>query len=177
MSEKSSKVVFGHSRFILTGWLALFLSVLVLSCGGTVYDIRLKDLEGREVALEDFKDKNGLVVYVWSGTCVGHTEDLKELESIYAKVHGRVAIVTIAVMMDPEDVRKFLRDENIKPSFPVLADPKGEFARKVTLLFLPATIFIDGDGNVKENMPRLAKDLIFKVSGSPEGTPVGSLQR
>ena len=177
MSGKSSKVVLGQSKFILTGWLALLLSILILSCGGTVYDIKLKDMEGREVTLEDFRNKDGLVVYVWSGTCVGHTEDLRKLEDIYAKVRRKVAIVSVAIMMDPKDVRKFLEDERIKPSFPVLADPKGEFAKKVTLLFLPATILIDQKGKVKENMPRLAKGLILKLSGSPIGTSVRSPQR
>jgi len=139
--------------------LLLVLSLL-LSCGGGVYDLKLKDLEGREVKLSDYR-RDGLVVYVWSGTCVGHLEDLKLLEDLSGKL--KTPAVSVAIMMEPKDVRKVVEGSGVRYTYPILADPRGELARRITLLFLPATLVLDGKGNVVGNYPRLPKNLVDLV--------------
>jgi len=141
----------------------VLLIILLSSCSSGIYDLTFKDLSGEEVSLRQYRGKK-LIVYVWSGTCVGHTEDLKRLVKIYPKLKGKSELVSIAVMMDSEDALQVLRSNGINPNYPVLVDPRGDFAEKVTLLFLPATIIFDERGEPVENYPRLPENLISLVS-------------
>ncbi|MDQ7037965.1 MAG: TlpA disulfide reductase family protein [Aquificota bacterium] len=137
--------------------------VAVLSCTETVHDITLRDINGKAVPLSLYRGKP-LVVYVWSGTCVGHTEDLKRLATAFPHLRGRLNLITVALMMNEDEARKVLRESGVEPPYPVLVDPEGDLARKVTLLFLPATIVFNGKGIPVENLPGLPDDLISLVS-------------
>ncbi|WP_457601108.1 TlpA disulfide reductase family protein [Hydrogenivirga sp.] len=138
------------------------LFLLLISCGRSeLYDLSLRGLDGREFSFSRFKGRE-FVVYVWSGTCIGHVEDLKELNRIYPEL--KVPVVSVAIMMDVDDVKEVLRKNGIEPGYPVLADPRGEFADMVTLVFLPATIVFNDKGEVVENYPKLPSSLIPPVS-------------
>lgn len=144
----------------------LLLFIFLLSCSGnSIYDIEVIDLSGNKADLKAYRGKP-LIVYVWSGTCIGHTEDLRRLTKIYPKLAGKVNLVSIAIMMDESDVKEVLRRNGINPNFPLYADPKGRFSEKVILMFLPATIKIDEKGEVKGNYPKLPKDLISLMSSN-----------
>ena len=140
----------------------IFLFMILISCTESVHEVKLKDTSGKSVPLSRFKGKP-LVVYVWSGTCIGHTEDLKELVKLYRKVRERAELISVAVMMGPEDVNTYLRKVGLDPNYPILADEKGEFAQKVTLLFLPATLIFDEDGKLVESYPGLPENLISLI--------------
>ncbi|RLJ70798.1 peroxiredoxin [Hydrogenivirga caldilitoris] len=142
--------------------LLLLFTVLLLSCSSDhLYNLSLRSIDGKEIKLSQFRGKK-FIVYVWSGTCVGHVEDLKRLTVVYPELE--VPLVSIAVMMDVQDVKEVLQKNNIKPNYPVLADPKGEFANKVTLLFLPATIIFNERGEVLKNFPQLPPELVSLIS-------------
>ncbi len=137
------------------------LLLFLLSCGGeSIYDLEFQSLDGKTFKLSRFKGKE-FVVYVWSGTCVGHVEDLKALVNLAPRL--KVPVISIAIMMDVEDIKKVLEKNHIEPSYPVLADPRGRFADKVTLVFLPATIIFDAKGRVVKNYPKLPESLISLV--------------
>lgn len=137
----------------------LLFFILIVSCSEpSIYDLRLKDLQGREFSFSELKGKP-FIVYVWSGTCVGHVEDLKNLSSIYPSLGGGVKVISVALMMDREDVNKVFNKNGIKPSYPVLTDPKGVLADKVTLVFLPATLVFNERGELVENYPKLPRRL------------------
>ena len=140
--------------------LFLVLLLFLFSCQkDSIYDLRLLDLSGKEANLSAYRGKP-LIIYVWSGTCIGHTEDLKRLVKVKPKLSREVNLISIAVMMDEEDVKEVLNRNGIKPNFPIYADPKGVFSEKVTLIFLPATIKINGRGEVEGNYPKLPKELL-----------------
>ncbi|HIP42589.1 MAG TPA: redoxin domain-containing protein [Aquifex aeolicus] len=95
-----------------------------------------------------------LLLYVWSGTCIGHTEDLKVLNSNYEKLTKDYHIVSVAIFMTPEGVKEFLQKVEINPKFPILADPKGNLTEIEKLIFLPATLIFDSEGKLLNNYPR-----------------------
>ncbi len=128
-----------------------------------IYDLKFKDIKGKEFELSSLKGKRS-VIYVWSGTCIGHVEDLKALVKLTPQLKERVPVISVAIMMDAEDIRKVLRENGIEPNYPVLADPKGELANMVTLIFLPATLIVDERGKVVGNYPKLPPNLISLVS-------------
>ena len=141
--------------------LILILLLLASSCTESFYDLELSDLEGKKVSMESFRDER-LVVYVWSGTCLGHTEDLKRLSREAPNLNFKV--VTIAIMMDEGEVKKVLKENSIEPNYPVIVDPEGKFPKKVTLLFLPTTILFDRRGIPIKSYPGLPEDLVSFVS-------------
>ncbi len=134
---------------------------LLFSCGKkTVYDLSFYDLNGREV-----KIKNGekpLLLYVWTGTCIGHQEDMKRLNEYYEKLVKRYKVVSLAVFMKTEDVGEFLKESNIKPKFLILTDPTGNLTSIVKLVFLPATLVFEPSGELKGNYPRLPLSKLLK---------------
>ncbi len=140
----------------------LVLFLMLTSCTESVHEVKLRDTSGRSVPLSQFRGKP-LVVYVWSGTCIGHTEDLRELVKLYPKVRERAELISVAVMMSPGDVESFLRKVELDPDYPILADEKGEFAQKVTLVFLPATLVFDEEGRLVESYPGLPENLLSLI--------------
>ncbi len=140
----------------------LVLFLMLSSCTESVHEVKLRDTSGRSVPLSQFRGKP-LVVYVWSGTCIGHTEDLRELVKLYPKVRERAELISVAVMMSPGDVESFLRKVELDPDYPILADEKGEFAQKVTLVFLPATLIFDEEGRLVESYPGLPENLLSLI--------------
>jgi len=140
----------------------IVLFLMLTSCTESIHEVKLRDTSGRSVPLSQFRGKP-LVVYVWSGTCIGHTEDLKELVKLYPEIRRRAELISVAVMMSPGDVRSFLRRVGLDPGYPVLADEKGEFAQKVTLVFLPATLVFDREGRLLESYPGLPENLLSLI--------------
>jgi len=65
--------------------------------------------------------------------------------------------------MSPGDVESFLRKVELDPDYPILADEKGEFAQKVTLVFLPATLVFDEEGRLVESYPGLPENLLSLI--------------
>lgn len=130
-----------------------FIFLIFSSCKEKkIYDLTFLDLSGRAVKINSQSEK--LLLYVWSGTCIGHTEDLKVLNSNYEKLIKDYHVVSIAVFMTPEGIKEFLQKKKIKPRFPVLADPKGNLTEIEKLIFLPATLIFTPEGKLLNNYPR-----------------------
>jgi len=139
--------------------------LLILSCQKekTVYDITFVDLQGNKVKIERPEDKK-LLLYVWTGTCTGHTEDMKLINKHYEKLSKKYEIVSLAVFMTPQDIKKVLNQYGIKPKFKVLADPQGNLTDLVKLVFLPSTMIFNEDGKLLKNYPRFPlRDLVSPV--------------
>jgi len=131
----------------------LFLILLVSCAKKSVYDITFLDLSGKEVRLKP--SRKPLLLYVWSGTCTGHTQDLRLLNEHAEELSGRYEVVSVGVFMTPEEIRAFLKEINLRPRFSILADPKGSLTEVVKLVFLPATLVFSPEGELLLNAPRL----------------------
>ena len=133
--------------------LLFFIFLILFSCKEkTIYDLTFLDLSGKAVRISSKGKK--LLLYVWSGTCIGHTEDLKVLNSEYEKLTKDYHVVSVAVFMTPEGVKEFVQKVKIKPRFPILADPKGNLTEIERLIFLPATLIFTPEGKLLNNYPR-----------------------
>lgn len=133
--------------------LLFFIFLILLSCKEeTIYDLTFFDLSGRAVKIGS--QGNKLLLYVWSGTCIGHTEDLKVLNSNYEKLTKDYLVVSVAVFMTSEGIKEFLQKVKIEPRFPILADPKGNLTEIEKLIFLPATLVFTPEEKLLNNYPR-----------------------
>ncbi|NPB07064.1 MAG: TlpA family protein disulfide reductase [Aquificae bacterium] len=126
-----------------------FVFILLAACGGS--SLTFYDETGRKVEL---KSDEPLLLYVWSGSCVGHAEDLKKLSRLYPELSKRYRVYAVALFMTPEDALAYLKKEKIRLSVPLLADPKGLLEERYDLVFLPATLVIK-DGKLVAVTPRL----------------------
>ena len=113
------------------------------------------ELEGGK-RLKDFVRRDYLLVYVWSGSCLGHFNDLKTLSGKYPSLENKgYSIISVALFMKGEEALEILKDKGINPPFPVVGDPKGNLAQEVKMIFLPATLIFSKEGVLIENHPRL----------------------
>ena len=149
---------------MLKAVIPLFLLFLVSCSQESIYDLKLKALDGSEFSLSAFKGRP-FALYVWSGTCIGHIEDLKFIQSNYKDISSRIPLVSVAIMMDEEDIKKVLKENSIEPSFPLLADPTGKISEMVVLVFLPSTLIFNETGELIKSYPKFPQNIsiLFQV--------------
>ncbi len=139
----------------------LVLFIFIVSCGrDTIYEITFIDLKGREVRIT--REEKPLLIYVWTGTCIGHQEDIRTINRYFSELSKKYRIVSLAVFMKPKDVKEFLKENKITPEFILLADPEGKIADLVKLVFLPTTLIFDESGKLLKSFPRFPLKKILK---------------
>ncbi len=144
--------------------LYIFFVILAFSCSErNIYDEFVIDLEGNKVKIREISDEK-LVIYLWTGTCLGHTKDLKRLSELYQSRKITRKVISIAIMMDQEDVLELKKKNSLSDEIPFYADPEGKLGEVIKITFLPSTIFIDERGKVTGNYPGLAEKLLTSVA-------------
>jgi cytochrome oxidase Cu insertion factor (SCO1/SenC/PrrC family) len=142
------------------------LTLLFVSCTQreVVPPLSLETLDGSKVSLNQFKGKK-VVLYVWSRTCVGHSEQLKLLNEL-AEKRKDLYIISYAVAMVREDVVKSYRDIGISPKFITVLDPEVKFNEYYRIVFLPSTYLFDEKGRFIKVYPGLPKDIFSNLNSS-----------
>ncbi len=95
-----------------------------------------------------------MLLYVWSRTCAGHSEHLKELNKLVESKRDYL-IISYAVAMEPEDVKRSYKELGIKPRFLTLVDPAVKFNDYYPITFLPSTYIFDEKGRFVRSAPGL----------------------
>jgi len=140
-------------------YLTIFLLLFILSCSGkNLHDEVFYNLEGKPVYLPKNKP---LILYVWTGTCIGHKKDLKLLSENYQRLSENYNVVSVAVFMSPEDILQYMKENNLDIKMPLYADPTGKLEKYVRLVYLPATIILSEKGKVEKIVPRIPKEFLF----------------
>lgn len=137
----------------------MFLFLLFLfACGAkdTLPPIKVKNLEGEDFYLPQLKGKKTLI-YVWSRTCAGHSRDLRLLNSLQEK--GTYRVVSYAVAMEIQDVKKSYQELGIKPKFLTLVDTEVKFNEYFSITFLPSTYLFDERGKLVGSYAGLPEEL------------------
>jgi thiol-disulfide isomerase/thioredoxin len=115
--------------------------------GGALPAFVLKDLDGVEHRLADFRGKVVLVNFwaTWCGPCRDEMPSIQELRS---QLKGKPFAVLAINLDEPESrVRKFLAQWKV--DLPVLLDPDRKVAREWNARILPATYIIGPDGRIR----------------------------
>jgi peroxiredoxin len=129
----------------------------------------LKDLEGREVSLEDFRGK-GVLLNFWATWCPPCRKEIPALQEFYQTYGDKVVILGINMMEIKVAVARFAEKYGI--TYPLLLDHRGEVATKYRVRLLPTSFFIDEGGVIREiisgelSLERLAYVFARKVFGS-----------
>jgi peroxiredoxin len=106
----------------------------------------LRDLQGRDVSLEDLK---GQVVFLnfWATWCPPCRNEMPSMEKLYRRMEGRnFAMLAVDLQESEEQVRRFV--DTAGYSFPVLLDSSGRTGAAYQVSGIPTTYIIDKQGNV-----------------------------
>jgi peroxiredoxin len=99
------------------------------------------DPEGKTIRLSDFR---GQIVFLnfWATWCVPCRWEMPAMQRLYREFKDRgFVILAVNLMEGPAPIRAFMRE--LKLTFPVVLDPKGETAMTYSVRGLPATYLID----------------------------------
>ncbi len=106
----------------------------------------LKDLNGNQVALKDFRGKPVLLLF-WATWCPSCCEEIPYLEKFYQERKTQLTVLGLAIDGEKEKkIRNLVKEQKI--SFPVLLDPKEKTARAYGVKFIPIFFLIDPSGMI-----------------------------
>ena len=112
----------------------------------TAPSFALKDLNGKEVKLEDHRGK---IVFLnfWATWCQPCRTEMPSLEKLYTEFRGRdFTIFAVDLQEWIKGVRAF--KEKFKLNFPILLDSDGRVGSKYGVISIPTTYLIDREGYV-----------------------------
>ena len=111
-------------------------------------DFTLKNLDGKEVSLSQFRGKY-LLINFWATWCVPCKKELPSMQKLYdaIKIDG-VEVVAISIDRDKKErVQQYIKDYNL--TFPVLLDPGQKVRKDYFIMGLPTSYLIGADGKLK----------------------------
>jgi thiol-disulfide isomerase/thioredoxin len=109
-------------------------------------DFKLKDLNGNEVSLSDYKGKKVFLNF-WASWCPPCKAEMPEIEKLYKETKDSdLIILAVDIGEDKQTVKSFI-DKN-KYNFKVLLDTDQAAATKYNIASIPSSYFIDKDGNI-----------------------------
>ncbi|QNU67219.1 TlpA family protein disulfide reductase [Ruminiclostridium herbifermentans] len=117
-------------------------------------DFTLKDLDGNDVKLSDFKGKIVILNFwaVWCKYCLLEMPDFNELNNELGKEND-VVILAINSQESPDKVKEYLTSNNI--DLKVLLDQDGAVTQTYGITGFPTTFFINKDGNLFTYIPQM----------------------
>ena len=143
-----------YSKFVIT---VLILSFLTTTAGAAPWDIdkligslapefTLRDTNGREVSLSDFKGKI-IFLNFWATWCPACKEEIPTLNRLQQKYRSR-GLVVIGISSDRsiKKVKEFIKRHRI--DYLILLDSNIEITRKYRVFALPTSFLIDSQGRV-----------------------------
>lgn len=111
-------------------------------------DFKLKDLNGKEVSLSDYKGKKVFLNF-WATWCPPCKAEMPEMETLYQETKDSdLVILAVNLDEDKDTVQKFISSN--KYNFPVLLDTDNIVASKYGVVSIPTSFFIDKEGNIAD---------------------------
>jgi thiol-disulfide isomerase/thioredoxin len=112
------------------------------------YNFTIRDLEGKEVNMSDFKGKV-IFLNLWATWCGPCRAEMPSIQELYNKVdHEKVAFVILSLDTD-ENAPKISRYVNEhKFTFPIFR-PNGPMPNQLRVSMIPTTFVVGTDGKIK----------------------------
>ncbi|WP_353096549.1 TlpA disulfide reductase family protein [Tissierella praeacuta] len=113
-------------------------------------DFTLKNLNGDEVSLSDYRGKIVLINF-WATWCTWCDKEMPDLQKLDDE-NDDLVVLSVDVMEDMEKVKKYIEKGNYE--FEVLLDEDGEVSRTYLVGGFPTSYFVDEDGILLGGVPR-----------------------
>jgi peroxiredoxin len=157
--KKPGKIIFALSAFSIL-LLMIYPSIGERARAGTDYmkqlaiipfdqkikaqNFILKDLEGNDVSLEDYRGKIILLNF-WATWCLPCRVEMPSMEKLYQEYKNKgFSILAIDMQEDADTVRAF--KEQYKLNFPILLDSDGSVGQFYGVRSIPATYLVNRQG-------------------------------
>ncbi|MBI6871088.1 TlpA family protein disulfide reductase [Clostridium aciditolerans] len=109
-------------------------------------NFKLKDLNGKEVSLSDLKGK-GVFLNFWATWCPPCRGEMPDIQKLYEEnKNSDFIIIAINIGEDKDTVKSFIDSNGYK--FQILLDSDQSTASKYSITGIPASFFIDKNGNI-----------------------------
>ena len=113
-----------------------------LAVGKPAPNFTLKDLNGKDVSLSDYKGKIVLINF-WATWCRYCDIEMPDLEKLN-KENDDIVVLAVNVRESKDIVEKYIKDG--KYTFPVALDESGDVSIKYLVSAFPTTYFVDKEG-------------------------------
>ncbi len=113
-------------------------------------DFVLSDLNGRPVALSDYRGKPVFFNY-WASWCPACVGEMPIIQSVYADWGKRgLVLFTVNAGEDLGTIQNFMQKNHY--TFPVLVDTQGDVGSKYNVYSIPISAFVDRQGDLKNQV-------------------------
>ncbi|SHH67879.1 TlpA family protein disulfide reductase [Clostridium grantii] len=139
-------------------------SATIPEVGKEVPDFTLKNLNGEEVSLSDYKGKIVIVNFwaTWCKYCVKEMPDLQKFDD----ENDEIVVLAVNVQEDYDIVKNYI--DNSAYSFPVLLDETGNISSTYLVSSFPTSFFINEEGILLGSVPGMMtyiqmNDILVKI--------------
>jgi len=116
--------------------------------GSRAPEFRVRNQEGREAALSDFRGKLVFLNF-WRTDCAPCATEMPDMEVVSRVFRERkFQMMPVSLDADEEDVFRFYREHKL--TMPSYLDPGESVSSKFNITGTPETFLIDGNGDVVE---------------------------
>ncbi len=123
-------------------------------------DFELKDLDGGQVRLSDFRGKQAVLLYFWASWCPGCIAIKPSVAEMRSNIsRDRLAILGINVGTGDPLERLMQYQKGHPVPYPVLYDDGGKVSRAYQVQGIPLFILIDKEGSVIYRNNQLPRDI------------------
>lgn len=167
MFEKLFKSLVVAVGMVLIGFMAVAQQI-----GSPAPDFTLKDLNGNDVSLKDFRGQPVFVSFWFTG-CPICAKELANVQEFHKGFGDLIKVLAINVRDNKQTIEEFLKKNKLEPTYTILLDPQGETFLKYRVLGMPGLFFIDTQGAIqaitfgssltKEELARVFAEKIFNA--------------
>ncbi|MEK4439316.1 peroxiredoxin family protein [Paenibacillus sp. FSL K6-2862] len=114
-------------------------------------DFTVKDLQGNQVKLSDFKGKRVLLNF-WATWCPPCRVEMPHMQKFFDDNQSENVVILGVNMTQTEknkdDIQTFVDDEHL--TFPIVLDEDGEVLQTYQVIAYPTTYLLDSEGVIQE---------------------------
>lgn len=115
-----------------------------------VPDFRLKDYDGAERSLADFKGKL-LVINSWAAWCPFCVQELPDFAALQEEFGEKIMVIAIDRAEPLATAKEFSDRRGATGRIILLLDPEDLFYQSIGGFSMPETIFVDRDGFIRDH--------------------------
>jgi peroxiredoxin len=125
-------------------------------------DFTLKDLNGKNVRLSDFRGRNPVLLVFSTTWCPHCRAQVPLINDIYSKYKGKGLQVFHVDIQEPADrIKSFVN--KYKVAYPVLLDADAKVSKQYKVVGVPANVLITKEGAIVCNPCRSVEKLVPSV--------------
>lgn len=113
-------------------------------------EFSLRDYEGREVKLSDFRGKP-VVANAWAAWCPFCVKELPDFAMLQEEFKDKIAVIAIDRAEPLETAKKFSDEVGVTGRLVFLLDPSDFFYQSIGGFSMPETIFVNREGVVVDH--------------------------